>query len=341
MTNQRLQVIGFFVLLGILGLVAAFMWWPYLKLIALAVILAVLFLPIQKRIAQNTGHEVFATWTTIILILFIVMVPLYLIGQLAFNELLGIYQNLRDGGFSLDRSAIINSLPPQLQSVAGSLVNDLSQRLSGLATNAFQGVTNILSNVAGFFLTFFLVFFTIYYFLRDRAKIKQYFSTILPLSEAHENLLLSKLEQAVNGVVKGMFLVALIQGTVATIGFLIFRVPNPFLWGAFTVLAALVPTVGTSLSLIPAVLYLLITGNTGAAIGLAIWGAIAVGLIDNIVSPKLVGSQVKMHPLVVLFAVLGGLQIFGFFGFILGPIVMAMFVALLDIYRTDLRKHLE
>ncbi len=101
------------------------------------------------------------------------------------------------------------------------------------------------------------------------------------------------------------------------------------------------PSVGTALALTPAVIYLLITGNTGNAIGLAIWGALAVGMIDNFLGPKLVGSRTKLHPLLVLMSVLGGIQLFGFLGFLLGPIVMAIFVALVEIYRTDFKSYVE
>jgi predicted PurR-regulated permease PerM len=196
----------------------------------------------------------------------------------------------------------------------------------------------MLSNLAAFFMSLFLLIFMVFFMLRDSEKIKAALMDLSPLSKDYEHILLAKIESAIAGVVTGSFLIALIQGLVATVGFTIFGVPNPILWGALTVIAALVPTVGTSLSMIPAVLYLLITGHIGAGIGLLIWGALAVGLIDNVVSPKLVGSKLKMHPLLVLLSIIGGLQAFGFLGFLFGPILMAVFLTLLDIYRTQLKK---
>lgn len=341
MTNQRLQIVAFLLVFIVMGLIVALMWWPFLKLLALVGILAILFLPVYDRLFEKFKSEPLAALLTLLAILLIVMVPLYVIGQLLFNELIGLYNQLRGGSISISKSQIVESLPFQLQPVLTNFLQDLGSKLSNIAANAFQGVTGVLSNIAGFFLSFFLVFFSLYYFLRDGKKIKGYISGVFPLSQAHENVLVSKLEDAVVGVVKGSFLVALIQGTVATVGYLIFGVPNPFLWGVFTVLAALVPTVGTSLAIIPAVLYLLISGSTGAAVGLGIWGAAAVGTIDNIVSPKLIGSRTRLHPLLVLFGVLGGMRLFGFIGFLLGPIIMAVFVALLDIYRQDLKQYLE
>jgi predicted PurR-regulated permease PerM len=315
------------------------MWWPFLKLFFMALILTILFLPVYEKLVKNLRSETAAAFLTILAILGIVIIPLYFIGQILFNELLGLYNSFREGGITFDKNQIISQLPPQLQSFVNSFFSDFSQRLSAFAANAFASVTDILSNVAGFVLSFFLVFFAVYYMLRDGKTIKSYINSILPLSESHENILVTKLSDAISGVVKGSFLVALIQGTVATIGFLIFGVPSAFLWGAFTVLAALVPNVGTSLSIVPAVVYLLIADRTGAAIGLAIWGAVAVGLVDNVVSPKLIGSRTNLHPLIVLFSVLGGLQLFGLLGFLLGPILAAVFVALLDIYRTDLKQY--
>ncbi len=325
----------------VVGIVVALIWWPFLELLALAGILAVLFWPIYQKMVKGFNSEPLAAIASIIIILFIVMVPLYLIGQLLFNELIGLYNQLKAGSAHISGSELVASLPPRWQGPAQNFLADLGSKFSGFAANAFQSVTAVLSNIAGFVLSFFLVFFTVYYLLRDGEKIKTYIASVFPLSERHENVLVEKLSLAINGVVKGAFLVALIQGTVATVGFLIFGVPNPFLWGAFTVLAALVPNVGTSLALIPAVLYLFIMGSSGSAIGLAIWGALAVGTIDNIVSPKLIGAKAKLHPLLVLFGVLGGIKLFGFVGFLLGPIIMAVFVTLLDIYREDLKEYLE
>lgn len=340
-SHERLQIIAISIIFGIITLSVAIMWWPFLKLLILAAILAILFLPIYEWFEKRMKNEPFAAISTIFVILLIVILPLYAIGQLMFNELIVLYDGFKSSGFELTQSHILANLPSSLQGAAINLFTDLGSKLSGLAGHAFSSVSQALSSAAGFLLSFFLAIFTTYYFLRDGKKIKIYFNSIFPLSKEHENILVSKLTEAVSGVVKGSFLVALIQGVLATIGFIIFGLPAPFLWGAFTVLAALVPNVGTSLSIIPAIIYLFATGATGSAIGLIIWGALAVGTIDNIVSPKLIGSKTKLHPLLVLFSILGGIKLFGFIGFLLGPILMSVFVTLLEIYRIDMKKYLE
>lgn len=340
MDHQRIQLTALSIIFALVAIAVVWMWWPFLTLLAMGVILAVLFQPIYNNILHKTRSEVLSASLTIFIILLIVIAPLYLIGQLLFNELVTLYNNYQNNGSLFNAGVAIDALPGPIKDVVQNFVHDLTQKFSGFAANTFAGITSVLSNVAGFFLSFFLVFFTVYFLLRDGDQAKKFFNSILPISKKHENLLVTKLESAVNGVVKGMFLIAIIQGSMATLGFFIFRVPNPFLWGAFTVLAALVPTIGTSISLVPAVLYLFLTGHVGLGIGMAIWGITAVGLIDNIVGPRLVGSRVNLHPLLVLFSILGGVNLFGFLGVLLGPIFMAIFVTLLDIYRSDLNEYL-
>ena len=338
LSHERLQFIVLSIIFGLIALAVALIWWPFLKLLAIAGILAVLFWPMYLRLEKKMANSPMAAIATILILLLILVVPVLILGQLLFSELAQLYSSLRD--IHISQAQVLAKFPDVLQPLAGEFLADLGSKVSALAGDIFGGLSQALSSAAGFFLSVFLVFFTIYFFLRDGHRIKDFANTILPMSESKENVLVNKLSEAVTGVVKGSFLVALIQGVVATIGFMIFNVPNPLLWGMFTILAALVPNVGTSLSLIPAVIYLFLVDRTGSAVGLAIWGALAVGLIDNIVSPKLIGAQAKLHPLLVLFSVLGGIQFFGFIGFLLGPIIMAMFVALLEIYRTDLRKYL-
>ncbi len=340
LTNQRLQVVVLSIIFAILAVIVVLMWWPYLTFVAMGAILAILFHPVYKYLLAKMGKESLAAWATIILVLLIVMIPLYLIGQLAYNELNVIYKEYQSGQLVWNQTEFVKGLPPQFQGWAGDFSSNFGQKLSDFASNAFAGTASLLSNVFNFFLSFFFVFFSFYYLLKDGQRVKDYLGGILPLDPAHGDLLIIKLERAVSGVIKGQFLVALIQGVTAVAGFLLFGVPQPLLWGAFTILAALVPTVGTSLSLIPAVIYLFVTGHIGAGVGMAIWGTLAVGTIDNFVGPKLVGRKMDLHPFLVLFSVLGGLQFFGLLGILLGPVLMAMFMALVEIYRVDLKGYM-
>lgn len=342
MTNhKRLQIFSFLILLIVgAGLVFAVIR-PFLSILVLSLILAVLFRPVFDKMNRYVKSESLAALSVLALILLIVGIPLYFLGQVLFVEIFHLVNSLRDGSLVINRSELISTLPLQAQNFVESVSIDLSRLASTFTNNAFQTVSKLLSNLATFLFSVFLTFFATYYFLKDGEHFKQAIMDLSPIDNNQESILFNKVSSAVNGVVKGQFLTALIQGVVATTGYVIFGVPSPFLWGMFTVIAALVPTVGTSLAWIPVVLYLFITGHTGAALGMLIWGSVAVGLIDNFIGPKLLGRTAKIHPLLVLISVLGGISLFGFIGFLLGPILMAIFVAMVDMYRTDFKKYID
>ncbi len=337
---KRLQTISFLVLLFLVFILVLMIFKPFVNIIALALILSILFRPIYLRLDRAVGSPNLAAALTVILILLIFLIPVWFFGQVIINEITQLYDRYRAGSFVINKGQIISSMPEQLQTIVQNLSANINSLIGRITSQAFSSFSTILANVASFVVAVFMLFFMVFFLLRDGRKIKRGFMDVSPIATAHEDQLFTRIVSAVNGVVKGSFLMALIQGAVATIGFFIFGVPEPFLWGLFTVVAALVPTVGTSLSLIPAVIYLFVTGQTPQAIGMIIWGAVAVGLIDNFLGPKLVSTTIKLHPVLVLLAVIGGLQFFGFLGFLIGPIVMAIFMELIDMYRTDFKDQL-
>ena len=138
---------------------------------------------------------------------------------------------------------------------------------------------------------------------------------------------------AINSIIRGTLIIAVIQGVMTGIGFAIFGVPSPTLWGSIAAIGALVPGVGTAIVFTPAILFLFFAGNTVPAIGLLVWGIVAVGLIDNFLGPVLVGRGIRIHPLFILFAVIGGIGFFGPMGFLLGPLVVSLLYGLFEIYR--------
>lgn len=342
MTTQykRIQTISFLVLLFAVFILVLLIFRPFVNIIALGLILAILFRPLYLRFLPKVKYPSIASGLTVLVILLIILLPIWFFGQVIIDELISLYEQYRSGGFVIDKGQIISSLPDQLQTVVQNISSDINSFIGRITSQAFESFSSMVSNVASFFISAFMLFFIVYYLLKDGTSIKLALMDISPIASAQEHKLFNKIVAAVNGVVKGSFLVALAQAVVATIGFFIFGVPEPLLWGSFTLVAALVPTVGTSLSLIPAIIYLAVTGQTPQAIGMTIWAVAAVGLIDNFLGPKLVSGAVKLHPVLVLLAVFGGLQFFGVLGFLIGPILMAIFVALVDMYRTDFKEYL-
>ena len=144
-----------------------------------------------------------------------------------------------------------------------------------------------------------------FFFLKDNARWKRAIKILSPLSDADDEKIINKLSLAVNGIIKGYLFIVFIQGTLVSIGFALFGVPNPALWGLVAMITALVPAIGSGLVSIPAIIFLVATGQTMNALGLLIWAVVIVGTIDNILNPIVVGSKINLPPLLILFSVFG------------------------------------
>ena len=155
---------------------------------------------------------------------------------------------------------------------------------------------------------------------------------VSPLADSYDEQIIKRVGLAINSIVRGSLMIALIKGFLTALGLAIFGVPNPILWGAVSALASFVPIVGSGVVIAPAVLYLSAAVSYPAAVGLAIWGVVLIGLSDNFLSPVLMKKGMKIHLFVILLSILGGLGFFGPIGFIAGPVVLSLLFALFDIY---------
>jgi predicted PurR-regulated permease PerM len=215
---------------------------------------------------------------------------------------------------------------------------DVDQYLKQWVGWLLQNLGSIFSNLAKIIVSSFIFLFALYYLLKDGIRLKKTIIALSPLAADDNEAIIQKLEGTMASVIKGSLLIALIQGVLTAVGFTIFGVPNAFLWGSVAVIAALIPGIGTSLVLAPAVIFLFLSGGTLSAIGLLVWGIGAVGLIDNFLGPKLIGRGMQLHPFLVLLSVLGGIGFFGPLGFLFGPLVLSLFFALIDIYTSLITK---
>jgi predicted PurR-regulated permease PerM len=177
------------------------------------------------------------------------------------------------------------------------------------------------------------VIFTLFYFFRDGERIRQATYDMVPLERVQWQDIISRTRDVVGATVYGVLAIAAIQGTLGTFIFWILGLPSPLLWGVVMFFLSMIPMAGAFLVWAPAALYLALTGSITQAIVLVVWGVLVIGGIDNILSPRLVGRRASLHVLVIFFAVLGGLQVFGVLGLILGPVVVAMTLALIEMVR--------
>jgi predicted PurR-regulated permease PerM len=306
---------------------------PFLAPVALAFMVALIFRPIHRWFNALFGQRrAIASIVTILCVVIIVFLPLtFLVERLA-SESYNFYFDIRERGLGdLDRLTYYFIHP--IQQFFPGFDPDIAGYVQSLIGAFADNLGTLFSQTASIVIQFLLGIISLFYILKDGHKFRRMLVELSPLSDRYDVEIISKLESAVVSVVRGSLLTALVQGCFVAIGFSIFGIGHPVLWGSFAAIAALLPGLGTSLVMIPAVLYLFVMGSSGAAIGLTIWSVIAVGLIDNILLPFFVGKASKIHPLFVLFAVLGGIFLFGFSGIFLGPLIVALLFALLDIYR--------
>lgn len=311
--------------------------WPFLTVIALSAALSVVVYPIYHWLNRSItfGVRWLAALITVIVFLAILCVPLFAIGVAVFEQSQNMYLWLVENG----------NVGTLLSRASGMLGRFIPEGTFNLETRASEIIANLTSSIGTMFsatlstiFSLFLVLLSMFYFLKDGAHWKKTIIRFSPLSNENDEKIIHKLKLAINGIIKGYLLIGAVQGVLMGVGFWIFGVPNAALWGVLAGIASLVPTIGTALVSIPAVIFLFAAGDTGNAIGMAVWAAVLVGSIDNLLNPVVVGKKIDIHPLLVLFAVLGGIALMGPVGILIGPLVISFMYALVSVYQSEMRK---
>ena len=336
----------FFGLLLVVVVLAVFIFLPFLTPIVLAAAIAVVFAPLHRFIVRkfykDRERSNFGALTTLLVVIVIIFVPALLITAKIYTEVQSMY------GFLIDesgRSQAITALNNAAEGVSNVFLNlypaysfdsfNITEILQKGLELLFGNLDTIFSGASKIALSFFVMLLAMFYFLRDGRELKRQIISLSPLGDDDDEKIFKKLERTIFSIFGGSIAVGILQGILTGIGFALFGVPNPALWGSIAAVTALIPGIGTALVLIPGILYVFFTGSTGETIGLLVWGVLAVGLIDNLLAPIFINRGVKIHPFLILLSVLGGLLFFGPIGFVLGPIVLAFLFSLLEIYRSS------
>lgn len=339
MSYQKTELYFLFALLAGTGIVAFFIFQPFLYALILAVIFATAFAPVHRRIlAVSLGRDGLAAFLTTIFVLVVIVVPVTFLSIQIFKEATQLYSSLADNGGTI---VLLRGVEESVRSLGLPFFPtesiDFSQYMKQALSFLIQNLGTVFSNIAKVVIDLVVLLVVLFYLFKDGSKLRRSVIVTSPLQDVHDETIFRKLELAINSVVRGNILVGLIQGTLTAIGLTIFGVPNPVLWGSLAAVAALIPGFGTSLVLVPSILYLFFAGDTTATIGLSVWWIFGVGLIDNILGPKIVSRGIQLPPFLILLSVLGGISLFGPLGLLFGPLVISLLFTFLDIH-TALRK---
>jgi len=346
MNASKTQPYFLFALLLGVALLAFFIFRPFLIPLSLAAIFAAVLYPLNvKFLAIFKASKGLSALLTLIISVSFIAFPLYFIGSSVMTQAESTYVGMTQaGGQQTVRSIVLTigstleGIVPGATRISENVARDVNSYISSALSWILAHVGTVFSSALALGLDLFIFLFALYYFLKEGPKVRKAIVSISPFNDTDDEQIIERLSRTVNSVVKGSMLVAVVQGVIAGIGFTLFGVPNALLWGTVTAFAALIPGVGTSLVLVPSIIYLFITGNSAGGVGLVVWGVLAVGLVDNFLGPKVMGRGIHMHQLVVLLAVLGGVAFFGPAGIFLGPLAISLLIALFSIYSDGIRR---
>jgi predicted PurR-regulated permease PerM len=327
--------------LGITILFATVLW-PLGGAISWAVFIAVVFAPLQERAVRRThGRRGWAAFGTLVLIVVSVLLPMALLGASITQEATSFYTRFKSGDIQLAdyfqrmvavlpewaHNALVRSGIEDLGALQHKLAQALGRSGDTLTARAFV----IGQGTLDFVLQFFVMLYVLFFLLRDGRALSAAAARSLPLSPEHTRRLLDQFATVVRATVKGNVVVALVQGALGWLAFWFLDISAALLWGAVMALLSLLPAVGAALVWGPVAIYLVTTGSVLSGVGLAVWGVVVIGLVDNVLRPILVGKETRLPDWLVLVATLGGLSVFGPSGFVIGPVIAALFISAWDI----------
>ncbi|MGM0525119.1 MAG: AI-2E family transporter [Pseudomonadota bacterium] len=342
--KDKLETRSFIVMLLAVSVAFALVLKPFWMSIFWACAVAVIFYPLQRKLQSLLGDKPNRTaLLTLLIAVVIVVIPVLGIAYSFVQEGVLFYQKVDSGeirpGQFLERIETAFPFIPELLERFGVETENLRSKLSEFAVTASRTLAQqalaVGQNTFGFVISVALMIYLTFFLLRDGHLLVNLLVRALPLGDQRERELFGKFAEVTRATVKGNIVVAIVQGALGGIIFAILGIPGALLWGVVMAFLSLIPAVGAGIVWLPVAVYLLATGSLWQGTTLIIYGAVVIGLADNILRPLLVGRDTKLPDYVVLFSTLGGLALFGITGFVIGPLVAALFMAFWAIFMRE------
>ena len=333
MQNDKLENLSFLVLFIGISVLLFLVFAPFFAVMALAAVSAVLLHPSYTKLARLfRGQRSIAASAVVGLLLIFIIVPLFFLGVQVFHEAQGLYL------------ATSGNVPRYIQIVQNAIEHPIQRLFPGFVFNIQSYLGNILSFISTnlgtlIYKTFTVVFETclmllaLFFFIRDGDDMLASFARVSPLGKELSKEIIDTMYKTIGAVMKGTLVNALIRWAAISLAFYAFGIPNAILWGCLGGIVGAIPGLGTPFAFIPAVAYLYVGGNILAATGLALAGIAIIILIDNMLTSYFFGKGLLVAPIFVLFSLFGGIVFFGPLGFILGPLVLSVFLSVVRAYR--------
>lgn len=351
--QRAFYILGFVILLVLTALII----WPFLLSIIAGIIIAYLFYPLYKRLRKGIKKEWIAALLISLFVIAIITIPLVIFVNMFAKDAYVAYVLIKQRiskGITIETVCEEAGIKCAIVNFITGFVKD--PQFNFYLNDGLNKVTNfVLEKTSDFIITLprkivdvLIILFVMFYTFKDGDVALKRLKNLIPLKLHHKKRIFERIDDMIKSTVYGMILIAILQGIVAGIGYYFFGLHSPILLGIVTAAAALIPVIGTVIIWLPAGLYLILNGliysnNTTVfnGVGLLIYGALLISTIDNLLKPKIIGDRAKMHPLLALLGILGGLALFGIVGALLGPLIIALFVAFIEIYEVEKGHHHE
>ncbi len=337
------------ILLAVLTGVATYLCWrilqPFAAVILWSVVLALMFAPLHRKLLARTGRPNLSAALTLSVAIVSVLLPVAGVTLAVAGEVGNLVDQVPEKWNEWASDPVLQARAARWRAELGERL-PFVERLDGERVKASltllgEAIVKRSVGIVGSFLRglveFIFMVFSLFYMLRDAAKFEGVLRGLLPLSPRQSDLLIARTVEVVQASVLGVIVIAFLQGALGGVTFAILGLPSPILWGVVMSFLAMIPMIGAGAIWLPAAIVLLATGHAGKAIALCAVGALVIGTIDNLLRPRMVGGRAGMHELVVFFAVLGGLRVFGVVGLLVGPAVFAVAWSLLELFRDSAR----
>jgi predicted PurR-regulated permease PerM len=314
-----------------LSVLSFFLLKPLLIAIIAGILLAFVFSPVYDLIySKFKSKDLSASLISLFLIL-IILLPLWFLTPILIEQSFKLYLAAQQIDFIAPLKSIFPSFfaSDQFSEQVGSIISSFITRMSNYLT---KGLSDLILDFPTLSLKFLVTAFTFYYVLRDKEEIISYIKSLLPFSKEVEKKLFESSKIITNAVIYGFVIVGILQGFIAGVGFLIFSVPNALILMLLAMVGGMIPLLGPVVIWVPVVVYLFVAGNTFSAIGVGVFGIFA-STIDNFLRPMFISRRTRLNTSLVLIGMIGGFFLFGILGFILGPLIIAYLLIILEIYR--------
>ena len=345
MGNTKNSNIPFFIIMGLVTVLFLYLLKPFFFPIFWAAVIAGIFRPLYRRINGRLNHPSLSTAILFLIIVLIIFLPALIIGTLVFRESLQLYETLKPDAQNIDRNFrhIIDALADNpfadlFRINRAFLVEKTAEVVGGITNYIFVHLKELTQNTIGLIVKMAIMLYTLFFFIRDGEKFLRMAMRLSNLGMGRESFLYERFIVTARSTLKVTLIIGGIQGILGGLIFIATNVEGALIWGLLMILTAIIPVLGCSIIWAPAGVLMLLTGHIWEGVLILAVGVLVISTVDNLLRPILIGKDVEMHPLLIFLSMLGGIVLFGFSGFVIGPIIISLFLSILQMYEEFYRQ---